>query len=304
MIIPTYNRAGLIGATLDSLRAQTRPPDEVIVADDGSTDDTAAVVAGRAPQAVSLSLPRRGHCAARNAGMRVSTGDALCFLDSDDLLLPGALAALESSLAGSPDAAVAYCRAQIIGADGALVSARWEREDHAGEVWEHLLWRNFIRSPGCALVRSDRLADAGGWDESLKNNVDWDVWLRLAERWPFARVEEPLFQYRVHGGNLSGNNVRMTLGALRVLDKQARRHRGDAARSRAVASSARRYAEFGLGEVLAGGGREAGVGTARALVGRSLGLRPLGTLGQAARALLLNARRALPCPLMRSGGAS
>ena len=245
VIIPTHNRADLIGATLDSVLAQARPADEVIVADDGSTDGTAAVVASYGARVRHLRRPRSGHCAVRNAGWGASSGDALCFLDSDDLLLPGALGALEGALAASPEAALAYCRAQIINGDGSLRTPLWEMADAEGMVWPRLVQGNFIRSPGCALVRRARLEQAGPWDVSLKNNVDWDVWLRLAESSPFVRVDAPLFQYRIHGGNLSKDPVKMYVGSALMFRGHLARHRRDPARRREIAAKVHLLEEDG-----------------------------------------------------------
>jgi glycosyltransferase involved in cell wall biosynthesis len=192
-----------------------------------------------------LRLPRRGHCAARNAGWAASTGDALCFLDSDDLLLPEALAALEASLEAAPGAAVAYCRSQLINGDGTMNTPLWEIADAQGMVWEPFARGNFIRSPGCALIRRSALEKAGPWDTALKNNVDWDVWLRLAEASPFVRLDEPLFQYRLHGGNLSGDPHKMYPGALRMLRKHEARHRKDPGRRAVIARGIRELRDQG-----------------------------------------------------------
>ena len=245
VIIPTYNRADLIGATLDSVLGQTRPPDEIIVADDGSTDDTAAVVASYGARVRHLRRPRVGHCAVRNAGWAASTGDALCFLDSDDVLLPGALAALESALEAAPEAALVYCRSQTIDTQGAVVEPLWPVPDHENDVWDNLIRGNFIRSPGCALVRRASLGRAGPWNEVLKNNVDWDMWIRLAEESPFVRVEMPLFQYRIHGGNLSGSVSKMYVGSARMFQTHLPRHRRDPVRRRRIADKIRQIKEEG-----------------------------------------------------------
>jgi glycosyltransferase involved in cell wall biosynthesis len=109
VIIPTYNRAELISQAIDSVLAQTVPAHEIIVADDGSTDDTAAVVAAYGDRVRYLALPHRGQPAAtRNAGIRAATGVLLAFLDSDDLFLPDKLARQIAALAQTPAAGVVY----------------------------------------------------------------------------------------------------------------------------------------------------------------------------------------------------
>jgi glycosyltransferase involved in cell wall biosynthesis len=225
VIIPTYNRATLLAVTLRSVLAQSRVPEEIIVVDDGSTDETSEVVSAVGP-AVRYHHQAHAHLsAARNAGQALATGDALLFLDSDDVLRPGALAALESALTGEPEAALAYCRSQTIDAEGRVIEPAWPQDDHEGEVWERLVEANFIRSAGCVLLRRSRVTEAPAWDVSLRAVEDWDLWLRLADRAPVVRVEAPFFQYRRHAGNMSRNTARMHCETFKVFQKQLRLHR-------------------------------------------------------------------------------
>jgi glycosyltransferase involved in cell wall biosynthesis len=139
VIIPTYNRAALLREAIESVLAQTRAADEIIVVDDGSTDDTRATVADREQRDGRVRYvwqPNAFQSAARNNGVRHATGDLLLFLDSDDRLLPDALGRLEAAIAARPDAALAYGRARLIDTSGALVRDRWEQEDHDGHVWD------------------------------------------------------------------------------------------------------------------------------------------------------------------------
>lgn len=245
VVIPTYNRAALLVQTLNSALLQTRPPDEIVVVDDGSTDNTREVVA-------AYGLPVRYHyqtnaylSAARNTGQRVSTGDAVCFLDSDDLLLPGALARLESALEAAPEAALVYCRCQIINENGVVVDPLYEShaqkgKEYHGDVWRQLLDENHLRSPGAALIRRSHLERTDPFDVALRVDEDWDMFLRLAESAPFALVDEPLFQYRVHSSNMSGNVLNMHVGTLALFQKHLERHRGHPERLRDVAQAYRR----------------------------------------------------------------
>ena len=227
IIVPTYNRADLIGQTLESVLAQTRPADEIIVVDDGSTDDTRAVVAAFAKRHPNLHYVWQENAylgAARNTGQVRAQSDLLLFLDSDDLLLPSALAEMEGALRRAPQAALTYCRTDFIDQAGALVAAPSWIEDFDGEVWDRLVDRCFIRSAGCVLIRRSALEHAGFWDVRLRGVEDWDMWLRLAERAPFARIPAPLFLYRLHGTNMSGDAALMGLGEVRVYREHLRRH--------------------------------------------------------------------------------
>ncbi len=232
VIIPTYNRAHLLGQTVDSVLSQKRAPDEVIIVDDGSTDDTCGVVAPYGERVIYRYQTNAYQSAARNTGQALSTGDLLCFLDSDDLLLPPALGALEKALEAAPEAALAYCRTQIIDGNGTVLQRRAEKEDYQGDVWRRLAEANFLFSTGCALIRRSHLLRQGPWDVALRGVEDWDMWLRLAESAPFVRVDEPLFQYRAHGGNMSANARAMRAMELAVYTKHRARHRNDPDRLR------------------------------------------------------------------------
>jgi glycosyltransferase involved in cell wall biosynthesis len=227
VIIPTHNRVALLGETLRSVLAQTRAADEIIVVDDGSTDDTRRLVEILGATVRYHFQENSGLATARSQGMALSNGDAVCFLDSDDLLLPGALATLERALVANPNAVLAYCRSQTIDKNGKLIEALWWKEDHYGDVWKHLIDGNFIRSPGCALIRGRALKQIESWDARLLRVEDWDLWVRLAEEAPFVRVEEALFQYRVHGQNMSRDVFRMHCQTLRLLRKHRRRNRNN-----------------------------------------------------------------------------
>lgn len=210
IIIPCYNRADYLPRTLESILNQTRPADEVLVVDDGSQDNTAEVTAQFAPAVRYVYRENGGLSAARNTGQTESSGDTLLFIDSDDLLLPEALAQLEATLEATPGASLAFLRAQLIDETDAVISPLWETDDTVSDPWKRLLKGNFIRSAGGVLVRRTALEAAGPWDEILRASEDWDMWLRMANNGAtFVRVDTPLFQYRIHGNNMSGNKELM-----------------------------------------------------------------------------------------------
>jgi glycosyltransferase involved in cell wall biosynthesis len=183
--------------------------------------------------------------AARNTGQRLAGGEALLFLDSDDLLLPDALDRLEGALASDRAAALAFTRSQTIDENGAVTEPLWDYVTYAGDVWCDLIMGNFIRSAGSALVRRSALEQAGAWKvkRELGGNEDWEMWLRLAERAPFVRVDEPLFQYRVHGTGLSANEPINYHWAMVVLEMHRLRNRDNPVRLAALARAYDRFHE-------------------------------------------------------------
>ncbi|MBC8135451.1 MAG: glycosyltransferase [Fibrella sp.] len=225
VIIPTYNRAELLRKTLDSVLSQTKPADEVIVVDDGSTDETRQAVA-RYRHPVMYHYQKNAHLgAARNTGQRLATGEALLFLDSDDLLTPHALERLTEALQARPDVALAYCACRFIDAEGNPSDAPFAHPFFEGDVWERLVAGNFIRSAGSVLIRSSSLEKIGPWvtREQLRSNEDWEMWLRLSETGPFVHLPEPLFLYRVHA-SMSSDETAMYHWAFTVLEMQIARH--------------------------------------------------------------------------------
>ena len=225
IIIPTYNRADLLVKTVRSAFAQTRPPDEIIVVDDGSTDHTRRVVAAYG-QTVRYHFQENAHLgAARNAGQRLATGDALLFLDSDDLLMPLALERLEARLDSQANVVLAYCRSAYIDANDNAMAAPFEHPHCEGDVWERLVMGNFIRTAGTALIRRSALEAVGAWTtrERLRSNEDWEMWLRLADIGPFSFVDDALLAYRLHA-SMSSDEPAMYHWALVVLEMQIERH--------------------------------------------------------------------------------
>lgn len=252
VVIPSYNRAGFVGRTLDSVLAQTVLPHDILVVDDGSDDDTETVVAGFAQKSTArvryLRRANGGLSAARNTGgaNALPDCDALLFLDSDDLLAPTALAKLSTALAAAPDAPLAFCQARLINAaDQAIVlpnTALLDEPAPALTWWNHLLTGNSLRSAGAVLLRRAALNAAGEWDESLPSNEDWDMWLRLSESGArFVRVAEPLLLYRIHGNSLSTNHAVQYDTRARVLDKHLSRFSNDPARVAAIVAGRETY---------------------------------------------------------------
>jgi glycosyltransferase involved in cell wall biosynthesis len=200
VIIPTYNRRDLLSATLASVFAQTGVDSEVIVVDDGSTDDTLVYL--RALPVQVVALPHAGRSAvARNAGLARAHGDLIAFLDSDDLWEPHALAALASALAAAPQAGFAFCDYTYFGplTSGGHLPA--EARTAAG-LYARLLNGNFLVVGG-VLVRRAVLDALGPFDVRCAFADDWDYWLRLAAHAPGVYVDERLVRLRAHAAALS-----------------------------------------------------------------------------------------------------
>lgn len=198
MIIPTHNRAGLLREALDSVLAQEGAGKqfemEVIVVDDASTDATPEV-AGHYPGLRYIRLPvNQGMAAAKNAGLDVSTGRYIAFLDDDDLWLPHKLSSQVATLEAHPEAGVAY--AQVIITFKGRESIYPRSTAPSGSIFSTLLFTNLCMLPA-VLARRDALNGVGGIDVDVGPTYDYDMWLRLAFAHPFIFVPEVLAVYRL-----------------------------------------------------------------------------------------------------------
>jgi len=206
-VIPTYNHAHYLPQAVESVLAQTRPPDEVIVVDDGSCDETPAVVQAYAPGVRYIRQENRGLSAARNTGMREASNEWVAFLDADDWWLPDKLRMQEAALAANPSAVLCYCGVLYHHSDG-TTSER--RATNPGSVMPELRLRNCVTGSGSAVcLRRSVLMALGGFGEHLTAYEDWDAWIRLAVRYPFTAVSEPLACIRVTPNSMSQNLDRM-----------------------------------------------------------------------------------------------
>ena len=237
LVIATYNHGRYLPDALESALGQTRPA-EVIVVDDGSTDDTPAVLGRFAGRVRVHRQPNRGLSAARNAGLDLASGAYVSFLDADDVVAPTKLASQAAVLDADSRLGWTYCDVRIDDeATGkrTLVSERFRYQDRRLDGWlfPELVRGNFIPAIS-PLIRRPALAAAGGFDPSLPALEDWDLWLRLSLVAPARYVAEPLATYRMRASGMSRDRARMDRSRFLVLDKLART-RPDALRGLGVA---------------------------------------------------------------------
>ena len=199
LITPAYNQADFLAETIDSVHKQDYANLEYIVLDDGSTDDTQAVLARYSGRLQFQRHHNQGQAATLNRGWAMASGELLGYLSSDDRLVPGAISSLVRALAERPDAMVAYGDFKLIDANGNAY-----RSVQAEDFDLKRLTIDLVCQPGPgALFRRSAFEALGGWSESLRQTPDFEFWLRVSRLGPFVRVPEPLADYRVHEGSAS-----------------------------------------------------------------------------------------------------
>ncbi|MEQ8965583.1 MAG: glycosyltransferase [Azospirillaceae bacterium] len=233
-VIPARDAATTLGATVASLRAQTRPDWEAVVVDDASTDGTDGLAERLAVEEPRLRVVRRsragGASAARNDGVAATGAPAVCFLDADDTVTPHFAARMLDALESDPCADAALCGYVRTDPDGAPIAA-YTRPDPGDDAFETLAHRQ-VTAIHAHVVRRRALDAVGGFDPQLTTCEDWDLWLRLARAGTrYAIIDAPLAIYRCAPGTLSRNGALLVADARTVL----RRALGSDARVRAPA---------------------------------------------------------------------
>jgi hypothetical protein len=229
--IALYNAAHLVAEAVESALGQTVPPLEVIVCDDGSTDDVETALAPFEGRITVLRKENGGEASAKNAAARAAAAEFVVFLDADDVWLPERLEALGDLVAQRPDLDLLTTDA-FLELDGAIVR-RCYTDDFGFEVEDQrraILTRNFFF--GHVAARRERFLAAGGFDESIRYTTDWDCWARLIlEGARAGLVDEPLARYRLRRGSLSSQRAQLIAGRLQTLGK-ARSHPSLSAQAR------------------------------------------------------------------------
>lgn len=219
MIIPSYNSAQFLTQALDSVLAQTLPPAEVLVIDDGSTDGTRALVesyTARYPDLIRYIYQQNGgQGEARNHGMRVASSDWVAFLDADDWWKPEKLAKQVALLEASPEAELLYTGLVMEYTDG-RTEVRPATPPSA--LWPTLRYGNKI-TPSTVLANRKVLLDAGGFDPQFRGTEDWELWVRLGPRLKVACLREALTCYRVSNASISTKVDHMLAQERAVLNK-------------------------------------------------------------------------------------
>ena len=233
VIMPAYNAAAFIGKTLACALSQTHRALEVIVVDDGSTDNTAQIVeavASRDARVCLLRQPNRGVAAARNLGIDQSHGAFVAPLDADDLWHPDKIARQVAAMReGGRRVGMVYAWSSIIDEAGQILWPSRSVPRHVGDVYPFLIIYNFVGNASAPLLRRDCVLEAGGYDSSLRGRggegcEDLMLYLAVAEQYEVALVPEFLVGYRMRLSSMSNNIRRMQRGHDLIIQTIRSRH--------------------------------------------------------------------------------
>jgi glycosyltransferase involved in cell wall biosynthesis len=222
VIIPAYNAEKTILETIQSVQQQSFTDFELLVIDDGSTDQTVQTVATLAdPRIQIFRYENGGVSAARNRGIAKATGDFLAFLDADDLWTTDKLELQWAALQQQPAAGVAYSWTAFMDVDAAGQAVFYPSQRYAvcGDVYRQLLVADFVHSGSNTLIRREAIATTGDFTLGIEPCADWDYWLRISTRWPFVVVPKYQILYRRTAGAMSSQVESMERAALAVVER-------------------------------------------------------------------------------------
>ncbi|HEX7653615.1 MAG TPA: glycosyltransferase, partial [Verrucomicrobiae bacterium] len=224
-----YNQARFLTTAIESALGQTGVEVEVIVVNDGSTDNTAEVVAAYAGDTrfQCISQANAGLPAARNRGLQAATGEFVCFLDSDDFYAPEKSAKQVAALKAHPEAGFVYCDFTLVDEAGEAKpnqgSLNQLQRTLSGDIFPALIQAGYF-PPHTVMIRRQVLAEVGDFDRELGGHADYDLWLRAAARHPAQFLDEKLAYYRDWGNSMSKNQEHMDATRVLTLQKLARQH--------------------------------------------------------------------------------
>ena len=220
VIIPTYQHAHFVGQAIESVLAQTYEDYEIIVVDDGSTDNTSEVLAEFGNQIKAIHhQENRGLSAARNTGIMASHGSLVAFLDADDVWMPDKLEKQVPLFERNESVGLVYSDLSYFDKNGILPGTAFEgASPQSGMVHSAIFVRDFIPMP-TVVVRRSCFDVVGLFDETLMACEDHDMWLRISETWAVDFVNEPLARYRFAPTQMHKDRERMLVNRLRVQEK-------------------------------------------------------------------------------------
>lgn len=228
VVIPTYNRAHIIQDSLDSAYAQSYRPLEVVVVDDGSNDDTEAIVKTWINEhlndvqfsVVYLHQENQGGNPARNNGIRHARGQYVAFLDSDDLWHAEKVRKQIRVFESDPEIGGVYCGVQHVDLASGRIIEPSNRSYPTGRLFEQVLVKDITAPTSAYIIKKQVFEMAGYFDDELQARQDWDMWIRLASKFKIGCVPEVLVDFREHSGVRTHSNPSKEINAYQRIRKK------------------------------------------------------------------------------------
>lgn len=219
VVIATYNMGQYISQSIDSILQQTWSNLEVIVVDDGSTDNTPAVMEQYANnhKVRYIKNENQGQPKAKNCGIKATQGEYIAFCDADDFWETNKLE-LQMPLFANPKVGVVYSEVSFIDENNKRFEKAEHEVRHSGKITNQMLIENFVPF-GTSVIRRACIEQDGIFDESFRMGIDWDLWLRYSINWEFCYCPEKTYVYRVWSGQMSNNYKGRYDHAFRILKK-------------------------------------------------------------------------------------
>lgn len=219
VVIPAFNAGKFIEQAVDSVLAQTYSNYEIIIVDDGSSDDTVERLRSYGDKVTVISQPNRGVSSARNAGIMRARGEWIAFLDADDYWEPEKLEKQVNFIKQNPDMILVHTGKRLFDEKGTVEydEASYHQLRQSAD-FRSLLVRNCINTSS-VMVRKDIVVEAGMFDSTIRHFEDQDLWLRLAKKGRFGYIPEDLFHYRIHGTQATSLTSAFCEGGLKVIRK-------------------------------------------------------------------------------------
>jgi len=219
VVMTTYNRVNYISSAIESVLNQTFDDLELIIIDDGSTDNTLEKINSFNDQRIKYYYQNNaGQNPARNAGIILSTGQYIAMIDSDDVWDKNKLKKQVDILDKHPDIGLVYCGTVFIDENNKTIYKK-PLTDHKGQVLNKLLMTNFLYNGSCPLFRKSCIEKTGLFDTAFKRMTDWEFYLRFAIYYKFWGIKEHLLKYRIHNDTMSNDFRNYESWGIKILDK-------------------------------------------------------------------------------------
>lgn len=274
VVIPAFNAERTIGETLDSVLAQSLRDFEIVIVNDGSRDGTGALLdsySARHPDRITvIHQSNTGQAEARNNGIFAARGRFIAFNDADDVWAVEKLERQLRFLEANPDIGLCYTEGMTIDEGGREKERFGATSEFTGRCFETLITRNNIIGSS-VMVRRAVLDDVGPFNPALRACENWELWTRIARKYPLALIDEKLSFYRQHGGNMSKDIDRMRENRLAAILHNRRQYEGLVDNIEPLTRNALYLAYRGFGGVYLG---RLELAKARRDIGRAIRLKP------------------------------